>query len=443
MASATTALPMGSVEQTLIERHRILSTEAGPAPRIGYLINQYPAVSHTFIRREILALEALGHAIERVALRRGQGIVDPVDQAEEKRTFYLLDSKSQLLVKALRVAVTRPGGFVRAIGLMMQMAWRSDRGIVKHLIYLLEAAALAGHAKARNIGHLHAHFGTNSAEVAMLAAAIGGFAYSFTVHGCEEYDKPEALGLRLKMRQARFVAAVSHFGRAQLLRWCADGDEAKIHLIRCGLDVDSIAQEPMPDPAPIRFVTVARLCRLKGHQTLLEALVELNRRGRRAELVFVGDGETRAAIEETIRKYRLSDQVRITGWRDNAAVMQEIAASRALIVSSYAENLPVVIMEAMALGRPVIASVLAGIPELVRPAKTGWLVPAGSAEALADAMQECLEAPPATLQAFANQGSAAVRNQHDVRVEAAKLAALFSAEQPSPLPFGALQTQPA
>jgi colanic acid/amylovoran biosynthesis glycosyltransferase len=397
---------------------------SAPAP-VLYLVNQYPAVSHTFIRREILALEELGFVIDRVALRRGQGIVDPVDQDEERKTTYLLQSKTKLFKSALAGIAAKPAGFLKALGLTARMCWRSDRGPDKHLIYLIEACALAKHARSIGAGHLHAHFGTNSAEVAMLAAAIAGIGYSLTIHGAEEYDRPEFLGLRLKMHRARFVATVSHYGRAQMLRWCADGDEKKITLIRCGLDLDGNRPARMPENPPARFVSVARFCRLKGHETLLAAFAEVLRRGHVAELVLVGDGETRNAIERQIDALSLRSAVRITSWLGNDAVRREIEASRALVVPSYAENLPVVIMESFAYGRPVIASVIAGIPELVVSGENGWLVPASSVEALADAMEQCLLAPATELARRAAQGLALVHRFHDIRGEASKQAALF------------------
>jgi colanic acid/amylovoran biosynthesis glycosyltransferase len=402
--------------------------EAFAQAPIVYLVNQYPAVSHTFIRREILALEGLGFTIDRVALRRGQGIVDPVDQAEERKTTYLLKSKLALLKSAMMGAFARPLGFCKALGLAARMCWRSDRGPDKHLIYLIEACALARHIQHCGARHLHAHFGTNSAEVAMLAAAVAGIDYSLTIHGSEEYDRPEYLGLTLKMRRALFVATVSHYGRAQLMRWCADGDESKIVLVRCGLDQEGNRPAPMPEVVPARFVSVARFCRLKGHATLLDAFAELTKRGHAAELVLVGEGETRGAIEQQIADLALGAHVRITGWLDNAAVRREIEASRALVVSSYAENLPVVIMEAFVYGRTVIASAIAGIPELVIHAENGWLVPASSVQALANAMEECLRLPKNALEQRAARGLERVRSMHDVHAEAQKLARLFPTE---------------
>jgi colanic acid/amylovoran biosynthesis glycosyltransferase len=395
-------------------------------PPVVYLVNQYPAVTHTFIRREILALEQLGREVVRTSIRAAPQLVDPQDIVEKERTTELMRRPMALAFGLIWSAVAGPRGFLRAARLMLAASRRSDRSPAHHLAYLVEACGLARLIRRRRAAHVHAHFGTNPAEVAMLAAAMAGVGFSFTVHGYDEYDKPEFLALRQKIAQARFVACVSHYGRSQLLRWCDEGDRGKIHLVRCGLDLAALPAPSAEDgPRPARFVCVARLCREKAQETLLIATRLLRERGRRFELVIVGDGETRPALERFVAEYGLSEMVRFTGWLDGEGVRREMRAARALVVPSFAENLPVVMMEAMALHRPVIATMIAGIPELVIPGETGWLVPASAEEALADAMAQCLDCPDEELDRLGRQGRARVERFHDGAREAGKLAALF------------------
>jgi glycosyltransferase involved in cell wall biosynthesis len=142
-------------------------------------------------------------------------------------------------------------------------------------------------------------------------------------------------------------------------------------------------------------------------------------------LVLAGDGEMRPDIEALIERLGLQPRVRITGWIGSGQVRDEIGAARALVLPSFAEGLPVVIMEAMALRRPVITTFVAGVPELVQAGANGWLVPAGDVEALTDAMAACLATDQETLARMGEAARARVLVRHDVDREAAKLAVLF------------------
>ncbi len=395
-------------------------------PTVLYLVNQYPAISHTFIKREVLALERAGVRIIRVAARATGELVDPGDIEEERRTTYLLRRPRDLLQAAAWFLFMRPHRFASALAMTFRMMRRSDRGVFLHIFYLIEACGVASLVRTSGATHIHAHFGTNPAEVAMLACRLSGATYSFTVHGCDEFDRPEFLGLRAKIRNAAFVAAVSYFGRAQLYRWCDRGDRDKIKLIRCGLEHNFHNTENEAPWEPARFLSVGRLCRLKGQDILVKAAAMMAAAGHKFEVVIVGDGEERAQLEAIIDAHRLSGIVQLRGWSSSAEVRQEMIRARALVVSSLIENLPVVIMEAMALQRVVVATQVAGIPELVIPRETGWLAPAGSVEALAAAMTQCLLTPREELRAMGRRGRELVLAQHDVDREAAALANLYA-----------------
>lgn len=392
-----------------------------------WLVNQYPKVSHAFIRREILALERRGIRITRVAVRGWDAeLVDADDVRERVRTRYLLQRGAAVLLAAMLGQLWRsPQRFARALFLTCRISRGAARPLVYQLAYLAEACLLVAQVRALGATHIHAHFGTNAAAVALLAAALGGPPYSFTVHGPEEFDQPLALALPEKVRAAAFVVAVSAFGRSQLYRWLPPAEWPKVREIRCGIDdlFRDVAPVPIPD-AP-RLVCVGRLCAQKGQLLLVDAVAHLAGAGLDVELVLAGDGELRAEIERRIDHHGLHRQVRITGWLDAARVRDEILAARALVLPSFAEGLPVVLMEAMAVGRPVISTYVAGIPELVAPGINGWLCPAGSLEALCEAIAECLRLPAAQLEAMGRAGRARVLLRHDGDREAAGLAALL------------------
>jgi colanic acid/amylovoran biosynthesis glycosyltransferase len=400
--------------------------ELSGRPSVLYLVNQYPAVTHTFIKREVLALERSGMKVIRVAARAGKALVDQGDIKEQERTTYLLRQPLNLLKAVIWLLLLRPQSVVKALATTLRMMRRSDRGPLLHILYLIEACGVASLVHATGAVHIHAHFGTNPAEVALLASELSGATYSFTVHGYDEYDKPEFIGLRAKIRGSAFVAAVSFFGRSQLYRWCEDADREKIRLIRCGIEKQFYEAANDAPCQTARFLCVARLCREKGQDILIKAAAEVAAARHRFEVVLIGDGETRHELEALIAKLQLSGTVRLLGWLSSADVQREMIGARALVVPSLAENLPVVIMEAMALRRAVVATQIAGIPELVLPRETGWLIPAGSVEALASAMTDCLLASREVLWAMGRRGRERVLALHNIDREAAALAALFA-----------------
>ena len=271
------------------------------------------------------------------------------------------------------------------------MSRRAERPLPVHLVYLGEACRIAPWLHGEGIEHLHAHFGTNSAEVAMLVHVLGGPRWSFTVHGPEEFDKAPLLGLAEKVRRSHFVVAVSSYGRSQLYRLVEPAYWHKVKVVHCGLEPAFYAVPVTPPAVARRLVCVGRLCEQKGQLLLLEAAQRLAAQGEVFELVLAGDGELRGEIETLIAHQGLSGRVRITGWISGNQVRDEILAARALVLPSFAEGLPVVLVEAMALRRPVISTYVAGIPELVRQGIDGWLTPAGDVDALVHAMQACLD----------------------------------------------------
>lgn len=396
--------------------------------RIAYLVNQYPKVSHTFIRREIRALEKNGFDVYRFALRGEKGeLADKDDFDERKRTRYLLGEGVLPLIFASTWAFLRsPNGFSSALLRALEMGGRADRPRVIHLVYLAEAALLVRWMHNARVQHLHSHFGTNSAAVAMLARIMGGPSYSFTVHGPEEFDKPEFLHLALKVEHAHFVVAISSFGKSQLCRWLPFKQWPKVKVVHCGIDAQFHEAQTSQPYMPTRLVCVGRLCEQKGQFLLVQAMAQLRAKGIFAELILAGDGEMRAELEALVERLSLTDHIRITGWISSEQVRDEILAAKALVLPSFAEGLPVVIMEAMALKRPVISTFVAGIPELVLHGETGWLVPAGDLTALVSAIEVCLAMSASEINRMGTSAHTRVLERHDIDREAAKLAAYFN-----------------
>lgn len=417
--------------------------------RIGYFTNQYPGGSHTFIRREIRAMEALGVDVVRFALRpinpanpvgepdarRGHvrfaifaaeagrpGFVDDQDKVEAAKTHFILQANPiEFFRCCARTVIKRPLATISVIREAVQMGRRSDVGVLRHLLYVLEAVVLGDWCQSEGVQHLHAHFGTNSAAIAMFASRLSGIPYSFTAHGSEEFIKAPLLSLDRKLDYATVAVCVSSFGRSQLMRWSPPDYWHKIAVVHCGLD-STFLQKPVEAPSSRpRLVCVGRLDENKGQLVLVAAARRLLEQGVPCEIVLVGNGTMRRDVENAIRQAELENSIKITGWVTGDRVTAEIEAARALVLPSFTENMPVVIMEAMARGRPIISTYIGGIPELVQVGKTGWLVPAGDDVALAQAMREALTAPVAQLAEMGAAGRRHILEHHDALKEAEKL----------------------
>lgn len=397
--------------------------------KVAYLVNHYPKVSHSFIRREILALERQGIEVQRLALRGWEEpLPDELDRRERERTRYVLrEGPWALLAPTLLAMLRSPRRFLGALRLTLRASRGSDRPLPYHLIYLAEACRILPWLKTSGASQIHAHFGTNSADVAMLVSALGGPPFSFTAHGPEEFLRP--VGLREKIRRAVFVVAISSFGRSQLYLWSEQAHWPKIKIVRCGIEESFYRGVPSHPAIVPRLVCVGRLAAEKGQLLLIEAAVQLARKRMPFELVLVGDGPMRGQLDALIVKCGLADRIRITGWISSSAVREEILAARALVQPSLSEGLPVVIMEGMALRRPVLTTFIAGIPELVRDGETGWLIPAAAVDELATAMETCLATSAEELRSMGEVCYRRVLELHSIDDEAAKLAELFRASR--------------
>lgn len=401
--------------------------EQGAPFRVAYVINTYPRPSQTFIRREIRALEAAGLPVTRFAMRRDeQEVRSREDRDEQARTEYILDQGPVRLAGALlRALVRHPGTLLTA--------WRAGRrsghgrGPLRQMIYLAEGAVLAEKCRQLGVSHVHAHFGTNSADVARYAGLLGGPGYSITFHGPEEFDAPHSLLLADKIAEARFAVAVSAFGRSQLSRWTAFRHWDKLHVVHCGIDPAMFAA-PAPMPAgpgpdqPLRLVSVGRFAEQKGQMVLIEALARCTAP---VHLTLVGDGPLSPELRAAVSRLGLASHISLPGWLDEAGVRQALADAHIMVLPSFAEGLPVALMEAMASARPSIATYIAGIPELMLDRETGWLIPAGSVEDLAQALERAAATPAPELAAMGKAARARALERHDIAPQAARLARLF------------------
>ncbi len=397
--------------------------------RVGYVVNQYPQTSASFVRRELLAMEALGTPVERYAIRRwGESLVDPRDRAEVANTKVILGGNwFGMIAGAVTDVFVRPAKWWRSLKLAWRIGSKSDRGRLVNLLYLVEASRLRRWCERDGVDWLHAHFGTNSAAVAMLCHSLGGPRFSATIHGPEEFDRPDPLHLATKIAAAGFVVGISSYGRSQLYRYTDIDQWSKIHVVHCGLGDDFLDSPPtLPTDAP-KFVTVSRLHEQKGIPLLVEAVAKLVGEGIDVRIDIIGDGPLRAKLEQLIARHGVAGQIRLLGWQSSDTVREALLDSRGLVLPSFAEGLPVVVMESLALHRPVITTRIAGMGELVEHGTNGWLVMAGDVDALAAAIRDALERAPEELLAMGSEGADRVRRDHRATTESRKLLKLIEA----------------
>jgi len=394
---------------------------------IAYLNSLYARAGDTFIRAEVRLLREFGHTVHTFSVREPDAseLVGEDIRDEHARTDYILrHGLVRLAACAVLEFLRVPGKTLASLALALRCGWPGIRGRLWPLAYFFEACYLSRQLREKRVDHLHDHNGEGCAFVAMLASMLSGVPYSLTIHGPGEFDRPEQLRLGEKVRRSTFVVAISEYGRSQIQRWADPADWRKIKVVRCGVRSGNAGDESIGAFSSRRLVCVGRLSAEKGHLVLIEAIARL-KAVPAFEVVIVGDGPMRGAIEASTAALRVQDRVTMKGWMSSADVHAEIARSCAMVLPSFAEGLPVVLMESFALGRPVIATAIAGIPELVEPGISGWLVPAGSVDGLAGALRELLSTPPERLSSMGRAGHARVRERHDQQAEVRKLEALI------------------
>jgi len=291
-----------------------------------------------------------------------------------QETFYILPVTVATVLGAHGSAIcARPLAYFRTARLALKHRAPGVRAFLWALFHFAESVILARELRRSRIQHLHNHFANSGANVGLLATAFLGLPWSLTLHGVSETDYPAGLLLGQKIEAAQFVACASHFGRAQAMRTTCPEHWHKLSVVRCGLKLAAMPCRVPPSNAPPRVICVGRLSPEKGHLGLLEAFARVVGEGIEAQLVLVGDGRERPRIEQKIGELGLRQCVALKGRLDEESTLAEIAISDLLVLPSFMEGLPVVLMEAMALRVPVIAPRLAGIPELVVDEKEGLL----------------------------------------------------------------------
>lgn len=402
------------------------------ALRLAYLTTGYPYVSHTFIADEVRALRDLGVEIDTFAIRQ----TDPEDvhtdrDREALRTTFAL--RPVRLVRMLRahLAAIRRARYLPVLRRALAMWQGSPREGLWQFFYFVQAVLLWHEMDRRSISHVHAHFANVSSDVAMLATALGGegWSWSLTMHGPTEFADVRHFRLAEKVADARFVACISDFCRSQLMAISDPREWDKLHVVHCGIDTDSFSagDDPRQDASgPLRVVCVGRLVAVKGQHVLLDAVELLGQRGVPVTLELVGDGPDGPDLRRRVRDGGLDDAVRFAGAVGHDMIGGHLASADVFCLASFAEGVPVVLMEAMGTGLPVVATRIMGIPELVEDDVTGLVVAPGRADLLADALER-LGQDAALRARLGASGRERVAQEYELRGSARRLEGLFRA----------------
>ena len=333
---------------------------------VAYITSRYPYVSHTFILREIQALRALGTDICTFSVRRpdDREVLTELEKRERAQTSYILPAGPlKLLTVHTRWFFQHPLRYLSALRVAFHVRPPGIRGLLWGAFYFAEAALLASRLASRRIDHLHAHFANVAASLAMIAARLTGTSWSMTLHGQADFGRPSDTRLAQKIHNARFVCCVCHYGREEAIRAAGPQVAGKIHLVPCGLDLDTFPaatandrQDPNADQRPIELLTVGRLSPEKGHEFLLEALATLRKRNLPITCTLIGDGPQHQFLRDRAAQLGLTAHVHFLGSVGQDRIQNLYRRADIFVLSSLAEGLPVVLLEAMALQRPVVAS---------------------------------------------------------------------------------------
>ncbi|MCV3216504.1 glycosyltransferase family 4 protein [Plectonema radiosum NIES-515] len=395
--------------------------------RIAYLTGEYPRATDTFIQREVTTLRSMGVDVHTFSVRcPGDEHMVGVEQKQERdRTFYILPPNLINLVRShLSLLLASPKRYLQTIKLAWSTSQPGFLGLVYQLFYFIEAGILAQQIKQRQIVHLHNHIAEASGTVAMLAASIGGFTYSFTLHGPYVFFRAYQWQLKEKIRRSLFVSCISNYARSQGMIFAPLEKWNQMHIIHCGID-PALFDVVSHNKEGKRLLFVGRLAVAKGLPILLESLAILKKTHPDILLTVVGDGPDRENLKQITNQWELSENVNYVGYKSQTEVREYFQQTDIFVMSSFAEGIPVVLMEAMAAGVPVVATQIAGVSELVENNVNGYLVPPADVISLVNCIEKLLTDYQLRA-AFGTAGRAKVEKDFNIHYEVARLHSLMT-----------------
>lgn len=389
--------------------------------KLAYLVSRFPAVSHTFIQREVEELRRQGFQIELFSVNPPDIVANlqtDADRAFLAETFYL----KQAPLKSLWQGIWN--SFAFAPGRFLTTFFKALGNGFYHLFYFLEATLLGSTLYRNKIAHLHVHFANPAAMVAYYMQHLYGIPYSITVHGPDEFYDTNAQNLAEKFKAAQFLICISYYTQSQIYRLLPPDQWHKVHIVRMGIDPSGYAPSPSPSKKdqPFTITCVGRLSISKGQPLLCQAVQDLLEEGLPLQLVFIGDGPERKWLEKFT-----NEQILVLGAQNQQGVRDQLEKTNLFVLPSFAEGVPVALMEAMAMEIPCIASGINGIPELIIHEKSGWLVYPSDLAGLKLSLKRLYQDSNLRL-TLAKEGRQRIIESYDLGKNTKQLAELLSSE---------------
>ncbi len=416
--------------------------------KLAFLCSEYPAISHTFVLREVEALRRLGASITTFSIRRtpSEHLLSAADREAAESTVAILPPSWPRFLRAhLGLALRAPAAYASTLGFALRLGPAGLRGRLWQLFYFAEAVALWSECRRRGIDHIHVHLANAAADLALLATRLGtaaepqrSWSWSFTMHGPTEFADLGHYRLATKLREASFVICISDFARSQLMAISEPQAWERLEVVHMGIPVEQFSRS-VGAPAGVErpsILYIGRLVPEKGQAVLLEALAILAERGEQVDAVLAGEGSLRPALERRAKRLGIGERVTFLGAVGQDRLRELYESASIFCLPSFAEGVPVVLMEAMAMGLPVVSTRIAGIPELVEDEVGGLLVAPGRSDELADRLGELL-ADPALRERLGAGGREAVLRDFDAERSAEQLYEIFCKRLSAPEPRAA------
>jgi colanic acid/amylovoran biosynthesis glycosyltransferase len=388
------ALPEANLIQTRTRVDHAVTLHRTRKLKIAYLISQYPALSHTFIKKEVEAMEAAGHEVVMASIRKPANldILGEEGIRDYRRTFYLLSECTSRVFPAFFRILFRGANLKCMAGTWLRVLRKRPFHLATYA-YAIEALVLVDWMLQNDVKHVHNHFGNAAATVAMIAAASHLVDYSLSIHGPDIFYETDTELLGMKLSGSKFARSISHYSRSQMCLFTAGEHWPRFEIVRCGIDPEIFTPRPETGNHIPELLCVGRLVSAKGQRFLIEASQLLHEKGIKHTLTFVGNGPDLDHLKKLAADFGIADKISFPGGMNPEGVRSAYAKADIFVLPSLAEGVPVVLMEAMASGVPVISTAITGIPELIESGKEGILVPPSDPVLLAAAIQKIIKEP--------------------------------------------------
>jgi glycosyltransferase involved in cell wall biosynthesis len=390
---------------------------------LGYLLSQYPAINHTHLLREVNGLRALGIDPIIVSIRgpdRSAERLSAEERAEVARTWYLKTAGIGWIARAqLRTLAGSPAAYLRTLFAAVRLG-SGLRGRLWHLFYFVEAIAAGQYFIRSGVTHVHTHF---VSTVALLITRVFPLSFSSSIHGSEEFEVAD-YHIDKKVAEGRFTRAISYYGKSQILKASAPEHWHKVEICRLGVDTELYRPQPVHS-GHFRVLSVGRAVEAKGHRFVIEAVADLLHSGRDVELVIAGGGPDLERLRAYAQQVGLADRATFTGFVDQASLRELYNSSHCFVLASFAEGVPTVLVEAMAMGVASISTWITGVPEVIRHGVDGLIIPPASKQAIADAVARFMD-DQALWQRVASSGRERIVAEYDLRTTGQRLAEVYA-----------------